>query len=104
MTASKSAPVTPVEVHFTEGFFEDDIRVVCEGTELTRLALTTRMQTGLAEIATLKLTTGKEVTLECTERALRTTITVDAATPFVTVALRDGAFDISASDHSPGYL
>lgn len=104
MALSEAASAPPVEVHFTEGFFDDDVQVICNDAVLLRLHLTTRMQTGLADIAKLQLTDEKEVTLECSNRSLATTFFVDATTPFVKVALRDGVFDITASQHSPGYL
>ena len=62
------------------------------------------MQTGLADILTLKIDDGKEVTLTCKDKSLKTAFTVDAATPFVGVALRDGTFELTMSDQQPGYL
>jgi hypothetical protein len=104
VNVSEPASAPPFEVHFTQGFFDDDMQVICDGAVLIQLNLTTRMQTGLAQIAALPLTNKKEVTLECKKRSLATTFFVDATTPFVSVALRDGVFDITASQHSPGYL
>lgn len=93
-----------IEVHFTEGFHDDNIRLLSEGSELTKLTLKTRMQTGLADITTLKLESGKEVTLKCEDQSLTGAFKVDATTPFIIVALRDGAFEIASSEHSPGYV
>lgn len=101
---AKTSTAVSVEVHFTEGFFDDDIRLLSNGSELKKLTLTTRMQTGLADITTLKLESAKEVTLKCAKRSLTATIEADATTPFVIVALRDGQFEITASKQSPGYL
>lgn len=104
MTVSDVAPAVSIEVHFTEGFFNDEMGVFCDGSELIRLILTTRLQSGLADTATFQLESGKEVTLECKAKSLTTSFHVDGATPFVRVAMRDGTFDITASDQSPGYL
>lgn len=101
---SQTSKTIPIEVHFTQGFYDDHIRLLHDGAAPTKTTLTTRMQTGLAEIITLKLEGGQEVTLECTKRSLTAKIKIDAAAPFVIVALRDGTFDIAASEHRPGYL
>ncbi len=93
-----------MEFHFTDGFFDDVLQLIAGDLNLTTDPMTTRMQTGLAHVETLHLTEGKEVTLISENRHLKTTITVDAAKPYVIVALVDGAFEIAATAQMPGYL
>lgn len=100
----EEASAQTLEVHFTDGFFQDDMTVLLDGAELAHLTLTTRMQTGLADILTLHIDSGKEVTLRCVNKSLEAAFTVDAATPFVGVSLRDDNFELTMSDQQPGYL
>lgn len=100
----KSDQIVPVEIHFTDGFFEDVVHISAGQTDVMTEPLKTRMQTGLAHIEILQLETGREVTLESEKRHLKTTITVDATKPFITVAARDGVFEVTAFERTPGYL
>lgn len=107
MTATDSIENTPppaIECHFTEGFYGQEVRLLHGDEELAKLTLRTRMQTGLAHVERLKIKSGEEVKVEISDLDLVATIQVDAATPFVTVALEEGELRVASTATTPGYL
>ncbi len=107
MTASdvdNHGPAQAIEFHFTEGFREQSAQILCDGEKLASFTLTSAFQTGLAHIEILQLDEGKEVAIEIGDQPLRATAVVDAAHPFVVVALEGDRLDLAVLASRPGYV
>ena len=96
-----------ISLALQEGFLHDKVVVRSGERELAALEnLSTRVQIGLARTLELEVEEGEALTISLPDKAIRTELNVDAASPFVSVSVTpDGkALDVKQTDSPPGYL
>ncbi|KPP87338.1 MAG: hypothetical protein HLUCCA08_05245 [Rhodobacteraceae bacterium HLUCCA08] len=94
-----------IEFHFQEGFTGQGVSITSQGAVLADVTARTRLMTGLAEIVPLDLQHGEEVTLSVGGDPAKTMpVSIDTATPFVTINMEENGLQVSQTDRRPGYL
>jgi N-methylhydantoinase B/oxoprolinase/acetone carboxylase alpha subunit len=92
-----------VEVHLQEVFSGETVWLAVEGLDRARLEARTRFQTGLADIETLKVHEGDEVTIRVDGGGC-TGVTAERSNPYIVVKMIEGRLDVTKLARSPGYL
>ncbi|MFM9851320.1 MAG: hypothetical protein ACKVOJ_00735 [Sphingomonadaceae bacterium] len=92
------------ELHFCDGFADDDVSILIDGKAYRSLTLTTKMQIGLAHIEPLVLKSGQMVTIEIAKDHIRTELRLKKDRPFIKVNKYEDAVATESTDVSPGYL
>jgi hypothetical protein len=93
-----------VEIHFQEGFLNDELRLLVNSTLVETFNLNTRLQTGLASIKKLDVNPGSTIQVVMPGHEIKGQFIVDQAHRYVKVNIKEGKVVISATDQMPGYL
>ncbi len=93
-----------IEFHFQEGFTGETVVLSVNGTELSRVTVQTRLQTGLAAIEAVEIAPGRSATITIPGTRLSATHTVTATDRWITVNRRGDALSMVSVSSSPGYV
>ena len=91
------------EFHFQEGFYKNDVRIEADGRILAEHQITTRMQTGLAEIVSLQLAHGTPVAIHIQPGDLLKEIALTEKETYVIIRKQDDILNVQMQQTLPGY-
>lgn len=92
------------ELHFTEGFHATPVELRIADHALQVFVLTTKVQTGLADIHTFEAQPGQKAELSLPSEGVRAEVTLGATGIFLTAQLQDGRLDLRSSPEQPGHM
>ena len=91
------------EFHLQEGFYKNDVRIDADGRVKAERQITTRMQTGLAEIIPLTLAHGTRVVIHIQPGNLLKEITLTEKETYVIIRKQGDLLNVQMQQTLPGY-
>lgn len=93
-----------IEFHFQEGFAGETVTVRSDGATLVNETMRTRLQTGLAHIATVELAAGKTAIVAVPDKNLESKHAIVDTDRWIAVNLVDRSLKVRSVPDRPGYV